>query len=184
MSFLLGIGVKLLGVGRWLRSLPWQFWAILAGCIGVWVAYGKAADAIQRGQDAAYARGVDATDEKWKAVQREADRKQAAKNAATAKAQEQINNEVDNAHANARDAIMRRSDALRLQHDAATERRRRDAQRAGLPTLSEAACLAHAEGYDGLSWGTAHRLLTIAAVQQQEKNDLIDWVDRQAGVVP
>lgn len=183
MPFLIGLGIKLLGVGRWLRSIPWQVWAGIAAGLIVWIAYHKVARAIEESKATAYKAGVTATDLKWERQQAEADRKQAAKNAATASLRADISNEVDNDHAKGRGAILARSDALRLSWERqAANRNRGGAQGNGLPTVAEAACLAHAEGYDGLSWGVAHRLLTVAQLQQQQMNDLITFVERQGAV--
>lgn len=178
----------LLTGARWfggiLRSIPWQAYAIAGGLFVAWYGYGKASDAIERGRAVAYEAGVTATDRKWIDAQQEANALQQARNARTTAAQANISNEVDHEHAKGRDAILRRSDDIRMQRAAATERRNRAAVSSGMPSLSEAACLAHAEGYGGLSWDIAHRALTTAELQQRQMNDLIDWVGRQGAVEP
>jgi hypothetical protein len=181
MTIVLGILLKLWSGSRivfdFLKSLPWQAYAVLGAILAVLLLWHVHTSEVAAARKDGYAAGFAAAQAQVKAAQDKADDAQRAKNAVHDTKSAQIDTEKTNALLDANDDIDRRAAALRMQHDAA-------AQHPGvvrpLPeTIVAPGGSAPSATCDGLSWDVALDVLTRAAKLEAQLNAVLDWEDAQ-----
>lgn len=181
MTILLGILLKGWGIGLklldFLKSLPWQVYAVLGAIVGILLLWHVHTSEVAAARAEGYAAGVADTKAAVKAAQDKADAVQRAKNAVHEQKSSAIDTEKTNAFLDSTDAIDRRAAAIRMQHDAANH------GAGGLHPLPETIVapggIAAPATCDGLSFDAALDVLTRAARLQAQLNAVLDWEDDQ-----
>lgn len=163
-------------LGKFLKSIPWQVFMVLAV---LWLGVHRYHVAIRNAHDAGFSEGVTATKEAFRLAQDKADTAQRAHVVKTVAAQETINKDTAHAFNVKTDSIDARAAMLGVRH--ASVAARRSAGQSGYPGAPGASPGAScpAPPADGLSWIVALPLMTQAAKDLAQLNAVLDWEQEQ-----